>query len=140
MSSEYDDILALPRHSSVRRKHMSLSDRAAQFAPFAALSGYGDSIAEKGRQTSPRINLAADQRELLDRKLQYLSELQSRHPWILAVCYLPDAQKSGGFYEQVSGVLKKIDPVQRSLVLEPDTHVPLDNIMDILLIKEAEPS
>ena len=136
MSSEYDDIITLPRHQSARRRHMSQSDRAAQFAPFAALTGYEDSIAEKGRQTTARPVPGEDQKIMLDRKLQYLADLQSGHPWVIIAYFHPDIQKNGGCYEQISGTLKKLDPVQQTLILEEDITLHLENIMDILLIKQ----
>ena len=134
MSSEYEDILALPHHQSIRRKRMALSDRAAQFAPFAALTGYDDSITEKSRLTEPQKLLSEYQQDILDRTLQYLLDSPALHPYLIIHSFHSDTQKPGGSYQQFSGRLKKIDSAQQQLILENGTTLPLNQIVEIIVV------
>lgn len=126
--SEYDDIIDLPRPKS-KHEPMPMSDRAAQFSPFAALTGYGDAIDETARLTDARIELSEEERAELDYKQQYLATLDA--PTVTVTYFVPDERKSGGAYVTHTGVLKRVDEVERMVVFEDGLRVPLDEVMDI---------
>lgn len=126
--TEYDDIIDLPRPKS-KHEPMPMSDRAAQFSPFAALTGYGDAIDETARLTDARIELSEEERAELDYKQQYLSTLDS--PMVTVTYFVPDSRKSGGAYVTHTGVLKRVDEVERMVVFEDGLRVPLDEVVDI---------
>lgn len=126
--TEYDDIIDLPRPKS-KHEPMPMSDRAAQFSPFAALTGYGDAIDETARLTDARIELSEEERAELDYKQQYLSTLDS--PMVTVTYFVPDSRKSGGAYVTHTGVLKRVDEVERMVVFKDGLRVPLDEVMDI---------
>ena len=126
--SEYDDIIDLPRPKS-KHEPMPMSDRAAQFSPFAALTGYGDAIDETARLTDRRIELSEEESAELDYKQQYLSTLDS--PTVTVTYFVPDERKSGGAYVTHTGVLKRVDEVESMVVFKDGLRVPLDEVMDI---------
>ena len=126
--TEYDDIIDLPRPKS-KHEPMPMSDRAAQFSPFAALTGYGDAIDETARLTDARIELSEEERAELDYKQQYLSTLDS--PMVTVTYFVPDSRKSGGAYVTHTGVLKRVDEVESMVVFKDGLRVPLDEVMDI---------
>lgn len=128
---EYDDIIDLPHHVSVTRPRMSMIDRAAQFSPFAALTGYDAAIKETGRLTNERIELTEDSRAVLDRKQQLLLDNLADHPEASVTYFVPDERKSGGAYVTVTGIVKKVDDYQRLLILTDGTKIPLDEILDM---------
>lgn len=127
----YDDLLDLPRHVSVTHPHMTLYDRAAQFAPFKALTGYEDDVEETARLTDRRIELDADTIERLDARLRLLEEHLADAPTVSITYFLPDKRKDGGSYETVTGIVKKIDAIKRILVLRSGQQVPIEDICDI---------
>ena len=126
--TEYDDIIDLPRPKS-KHEPMPMSDRAAQFSPFAALTGYGDAIDETARLTDARIELSEEERAELDYKQQYLAALDS--PTVTVTYFVPDERKTGGAYVTHTGVLKRVDEVERMVVFKDGLRVPLDEVMDI---------
>lgn len=128
MHFKYDDILDLPRPKS-KYEPMPMSDRAAQFSPFAALTGYGDAIDETARLTDARIELSEEERAELDYKQQYLATLDA--PTVTVTYFVPDERKSGGAYVTHTGVLKRVDEVERMVVFKDGLRVPLDEVMDI---------
>ena len=107
--SNYDDIINLHHHVSRRHPQMSLYSRAAQFAPFAALSGYEEAIAETARCTVREAELMEDDRQLLDRKLSCLSSSLTEHPVVSITYFQPDMKKSGGKYMIATGIVREID-------------------------------
>ena len=127
----YDDIIQLSRPVSKKRSPMSNFDRAAQFSPFAALTGYDAVIAETGRLTDTQIELDEGGKALLDEKLQTIREHLEEHPAVKLTVFCPDSRKSGGAYETVTGNVKKIDPVARILVLTGGEVIPVDRIYGI---------
>ena len=135
----YEDIIHLPHHQSANRPHMSLYDRAAQFSPFAALTGFDGVIAETGRQTERRIELSESERALLDRRLVRIIESlqQGRHPTVTVEYFEADSRKEGGAYRQCSGEIKKIDLFERTIVFmgkggcSGRVTIPMDDVMDI---------
>lgn len=129
--NEYDDIIDLPHHVSTKRPQMPLGDRAAQFSPFSALSGYDDAVREAGRHTDSKKDLGEEEKEKPDKKLQYLSEKSDEHPSLTVTCFIRDAKKPGGAYAEKSGILKNINECERYLLLTDGTRIPLDDIKDI---------
>ena len=108
-NQQYNDIIDLPHHISTTRPRMSMLDRAAQFSPFAALTGYDAAIKETGRLTGQRIELTEECRAVLDRKQQVLLENLAEHPEVSVTYFVPDERKSGGAYVTVAGRVKKVD-------------------------------
>ena len=131
MRGDYDDLLDLPHHVSESRPQMPMSDRAAQFSPFAALTGYGDAIAETARLTEQRVELSEEERELLDRKQQYLLSMVTDRPEVTVTYFVPDARKAGGAHVIRSGRLEKVDLSERLMYLTDGTVIALDEIIGI---------
>ena len=127
----YEDILNLPHHVSKTRPQMSMLDRAAQFSPFAALTGYDAAIKETGRLTDEKIELDEDTKAALDMKQAYLIEMIDEQPEITIIYFLPDARKVGGAYVTVTGNLKRFDEYERLLILTNGKKIPMDDIADI---------
>jgi len=110
---------------------MSMLDRAAQFSPFAALTGYDAAIKETGRLTDEKQELDEDTKATLDMKQAYLMEMIDEQPEISVTYFLPDTKKAGGAYETVIGKLKRFDEYERLLVLTDGKKIPMDDITDI---------
>lgn len=125
----YDDILALPHPVSAHRKRMTGMQRAAQFAPFAALTGFDAAIGETARLTDRRVELGEEDLMDLDEKLRFLAEGPGDHPALTVTYFQPDEKKAGGRYETVAGTLKKLRLPERELVLADGTAIPLDAIL-----------
>ncbi len=115
---KYMDIIGLPHHKAVNRKPMSLYDRAAQFAPFAALVGYDEMITEEARLTDSETTLTEGDIEVLNRKLSLILEMveEKQHPEITVVYFEPDVRKDGGSFLQAQGIVKAIDPIEGRLI------------------------
>ena len=131
MKDQYDDIINLPHHVSKTRPQMSMLDRAAQFSPFAALTGYDAAIKETGRLTDEKVKLCEEEKEALDRKQQILLEKLADHPALTVIFFVPDEKKSGGAYVTKRGKLKKIDEFERLMQLADGTKIPLDDVAEI---------
>lgn len=131
MSGKYDDIIDLPHHVSATRPQMSMIDRAAQFSPFAALTGYDAAIKETGRLTDEKIEIDEDTKASLDMKQAYLMEIIDEQPEISVTYFLPDTKKTGGAYVTVTGNLKRFDEYERLLILTNGKKIPMDDIADI---------
>ena len=119
----------LPHHSSTVRPRMPRKSRAAQFSPFAALTGHEDAIFETGRLTQPQIYLAEDAQHDLDRKQRVLKEQIGESHEISITYFLPDTKKSGGNYITVSGVIKRVDSIQNLIFLTNGTQIRTDRII-----------
>ena len=124
----YDDIIHLPHHRSQTHAPMPLQDRAAQFAPFAALTGYGTALQETARLTEQRAELTESEKADLDRRLQLLSDHLAAQPEITVTYFRPDERKDGGAYVTVTDIVKKIDPYERVLVLQNGLCIAIDLI------------
>lgn len=129
MISEYADILELPHHSSTRHKKMSLEARAAQFAPFAALTGFDSAIEETGRLTDQWRELEEFQLSELDWIQQWV--LETEQPMVTVTYFAPDSKKSGGEYLHAVGKIKRIDPCSRMLLFSDGKKISLDHIVGI---------
>ena len=126
----YEDIIHLPHHVSERRPHMPLAERAAQFLPFAALSGYDDVIRETARYTGKKIQLDESAKAVLDQKLGILSQQITEHPQICVTYFLPDEKKEGGSYVTAEGIVQKIDGFSGTIFLKKKKKIPVGDILD----------
>lgn len=131
--NEYQDIINLPHHVSSVRKPMTMSDRAAQFSPFAALTGYDAAIAETGRLTDSFVELDEDRKSILNEKLHLILEHIEEQRTITITCFQPDLIKEGGTYADVTGVVKKIDEFEQCIVMKDNRKIPIKYIYDIVL-------
>ena len=127
----YDDIIELPHHVSRKHPQMPLMDRAAQFAPFAALTGHEAAIKETARLTEEEIELNEDSKALLDLRLQELLEHLAEQPTVTVTYFCPDEKKSGGAYETVTGRVKKVDGYAGELVFMDGRRIALGTIIEL---------
>lgn len=132
---KYDDIINLPHHKSSTRKHMAIADRAAQFAPFAALTGYDDAVRETARLTENKIELDEYEKEKINNTLLQIQERISNEPWVKITYFISDDKKSGGRYVTKSCAVKKISSFERTVTIDDGTEIPIDNIF---LVEETE--
>lgn len=130
-SNKYDEILSLPHHVSKTRPQMSMSDRAAQFAPFAALTGYDSAIKETGRLTDERIELDEEALTALDMKYQLLMDAFNEAPTVTITYFQPDERKAGGKYITATGAVKKVDDFERRITMRDGTRIPMDDVLNI---------
>ena len=134
---KYDDIIQLPHHVSTSHPQMSLLDRAAQFSPFAALTGHDAAIKETQRLTEEWVELNEDRKNLLDEKLQMIRESLFNKkdgyglPKVMFTYFKPDEKKRGGAYLSVQGKVKKIDEYRHRVIMEDGTVLPIEYIADI---------
>ena len=131
MKGPYDDIIALPHPISGRHRRMSAVDRAAQFAPFAALTGYAAAVKETARETEAFMELAEDEAAALDRQLRLLEERVQNRPWVVLTCFQPDQRKAGGAYVEVQGRVKRLDSTAGTITLEDGREIPINYILEI---------
>lgn len=129
--NRYDDIINLPHHVSPTRSRMSRINRAAQFSPFAALTGYGDAIAEAGRLTENIIELSDEEQAIIGNKLNHLKSVLPNHPMIRVTYFRPDSRKDGGEYISKTGVVRKIREYERELEMEDGTAITFGDILEI---------
>ena len=127
MSGPYDDIIGLPHPNSERHPRMPMANRAAQFSPFAALTGYDDAVKETARLTDGKIELTEEEKSILDGRLQLLAPGESA-----SITYFqPDGRKRGGAYVTVSGVVKRVDAAAREVVLTDGKRIPVDGVLEV---------
>ncbi len=131
MTKTYDDIIHLPRHVSKKHPQMALSDRAAQFSPFAALTGHGAAIKETARLTDERIQLDEYMINVLSDRLQIIADRLKDKPEVMITYFQPDEKKNGGAYVTTTGTVKKIDEHERIVVMADRQEIPMDEIVDI---------
>lgn len=128
---KYREIIDLPHHVSKTRPQMPMSDRAAQFAPFAALTGYDAAIKETGRLTDERIELDVEVLSALDMKYQLLMEALDEAPEVIITYFRPDERKAGGKYVSAVGAVKKIDDFERRITMQDGAKIPMDDVLSI---------
>ena len=133
MTSRYDDIINLPHHVSPTRQRMSMHDRAAQFAPFAALVGYDDAVAETARLTEARPELDAQEQRAINERLAYIVDHIHEQPEVCVKYFIPDEHKSGGAIIEVSGKVKKISATDGIIVMADGCVIPITDVMDIVI-------
>ena len=131
MTKTYDDIIHLPHHVSATHPHMAAIDRAAQFSPFAALTGYDAAIKETARLTDKRVELDESMKEALSNNLQMIADRLKEHPEIAITYFQPDAKKNGGAYVTVINTVKKIDVYERIVIMTDGIVIPVDEIISI---------
>lgn len=127
----YGDLLTLPHYEPKNHTRMDLHKRAAQFAPFAALTGYGDAVKEAARYTDHGIDLSEDEADQMDRKLQILMSAPEEEAEVRILYFKADGKKEGGAFLEVNGRLKKIDGLKRELVLEDGSRIPIRDIINM---------
>ena len=130
-NDEYDDIINLPHHQSATRPHMTLHDRAAQFSPFAALTGHDAAIAETARLTDKKIYLSEDRISVINAKLQVIGEHIQDHPEITVTYFRQDDRKDGGAYITKTGRIKIIDVQNGAMIFTDLTMIAFDDIFDM---------
>lgn len=128
---EYEDILHLPHHVSSRRNKMSIKDRAAQFAPFAAVVGHGNAVKEAARYTQQRKELDETEKSIIDNQLREIEAQLPNSSEVEIVYYRPDALKSGGEYITKVGVIKKFDIYEKEVLMMDGTRIPIEEIYSI---------
>lgn len=131
MSEKHDDIIHLPHHVSLTRPQMPMQDRAAQFSPFAALTGYDAAVKETARLTDEKIVLDEEALTFLNRKYQILVDRLDERSKGIITYFKPDAKKSGGAYAEIAGAVKKVDDFERIIVMMDGTKLPMDDVLDI---------
>ena len=127
----YEDIINLPHHISPTRQQMPMSDRAAQFSPFAALTGYDAAIKETGRLTDERIELDEEALTALDMKYQLLIDAFDDAPEVTITYFQPDERKAGGKYITATSAVKKVDDFERRITMQDGTKIPMDDVISI---------
>ena len=132
--TRYDDIINLPHHVSATHTPMPVADRAAQFSPFAALTGYEDAIDETARLTQDWIELDENEKERLNEKFQQIREQLHMHPQVIFTYFEPDQKKQGGAYLTVEGRVKKIDEYRGTFILEDGREVLIESIVGVEII------
>ena len=128
---KYKEIINLPHKQSTKRPHMSLLDRAAQFAPFAALTGYDDAVKETARLTDEKVELSEENLNVLNMKYQILVDRLDEESEVVFTYFIPDENKDGGAYIEKRGVIKKIDDYERLITLCDGTKIPMDDVLTI---------
>lgn len=129
--SVYDDIINLSRPFSSKHPRMRIADRAAQFSPFAALTGYEAAIRETARVTEKKHELSEDAKTVLNEKLQLIIDIIDEKPVAEFTYFVADKIKAGGAYITVYGSVRKIDEYNRVVIMEDMTEIPIDDIYDI---------
>ena len=129
--NQYEDIINLPHHVSPTRPQMPMSDRAAQFAPFAALTGYDAAIKETGRLTDDKIELDEEALTALDMKYQFLMDALDDAPEVTITYFQPDERKAGGKYVSAVGVVRKVDDFERRITMQDGAKIQMDDVLSI---------
>lgn len=131
MNEKYKDIINLPHHVSETRPKMSMYDRAAQFSPFAALTGHNAALDETARLTDTFVELDENEKEILDAKLHMLMDFADEKPEVTVVYFRPDEKKYGGAYVSVSGYIKRLNTLSREIIMSDETVIPVDSVSEI---------
>lgn len=131
MKRAYDDIISLPHHVSTTHPHMEVIDRAAQFSPFAALTGYDAAVKETARLTDEKVELDEYMKDALNDKLQIIAERLKEHPEIAITYFRPDAKKNGGAYVTTISTVKRIDEYERVIIMTNGEVIHVDDMISI---------
>ena len=129
--NRYDDIINLPHHISPTRKQMSMHDRAAQFAPFAALVGYDDAVAETARLTETRPELDEQEQRAINERLAYIADHINEQPEVSIKYFVLDGRKSGGAIVEVSGKTYRISNTDATIVMTDGCKIRVSDIIDL---------
>ena len=131
MTARYDDIMNLPHPNSSKHPRMAALGRAAQFAPFAALTGYEGTIQETARLTDVKAELDEDKIAALDMKLRFLADHLAECSEVSVTYFKPDSRKQGGAYQTMTGTVKKIDAFEKTVLMAEGTPIPIADIFEI---------
>lgn len=131
MNGKYDDIIGLPHPVSTTHPQMSMIDRAAQFSPFAALTGHDAAVKETGRLTEDKVELSEDSKAFLNEQLNMIQQRIAELPKVSITYFVSDTKKAGGAYIPITGTVKKIDDFERTVIMHDKTVVPIDDIFEI---------
>jgi len=137
-NKKYENIINKPHHVSKVHPQISLYARSAQFAPFAALTGYEDAVKETARETQEELEIDDELKSILDAKLQMLIEIKESNPEISITYFVKDEKKSGGKYVTITGIIKKIDLYQQIITLVDNTVIPIKNVIDLERFAHSE--
>lgn len=137
-NKKYENIINKPHHVSKVHPQISLYARSAQFAPFAALTGYEDAVKETARETQEELEIDDELKSILDAKLQMLIEIKESNPEISITYFVKDENKSGGKYVTITGIIKKIDLYQQIITLADNTVIPIKNVIDLERFAQSE--
>lgn len=124
----YDHIMHLPNPEPTVRPRMAMEKRAAQFAPFAALTGYEESVAEEARLTEEKLELSEDMIDMIDARLAVIQQHIKEQPNIAVTYFIPDNKKAGGRYVTVSGNIRKLDGTGHRIIMTNGTSIPIDDV------------
>lgn len=130
-NSKYDEIINFPHHVSKTRPQMPMSDRAAQFSPFAALTGYDSAIKETGRLTDEKIDLDEESLTALNMRYQMLTDALEERPEVRITYFKPDERKAGGAYVTTAGAVRKIDDFEQTIIMQDGTRIPMDDVLSL---------
>ncbi|MBE6818889.1 MAG: hypothetical protein E7517_07030 [Ruminococcaceae bacterium] len=133
-NADYQDIIHLPHHQSADRPHMSLHDRAAQFAPFAALRGYDDEISETARLTDRQLTLNDEQIAAVNRQLNLIAQNIKSAPKARITYFIPDEKKEGGQYKTIEENIRRIDEVQKQIILTNGETIAIPALFSIEML------
>ena len=129
--NKYDDIIDLEHPTSKNHPRMNREDRAAQFAPFAELTGYAEEINEAGRLVDKKRELTEEEKESISNKINYLLEHKDDNLEVTIIYFVPDLKKQGGNYQSIKGIIKKIDQIKRFIILTNKYKILIDDIISI---------
>ena len=129
--NKYDEIINIVHYDPVNHKRMSMTERAAQFSPFAALTGYSESVKETARLTKGKIELSEDMKYEIDSKLQLIDDHLKEKPEVSIIYFIKDKKKSGGDYIEYTGIIRRIDKVNGKIIFIDKTIIDLNDIIDI---------
>ena len=130
-NSKYDEIINFPHHVSKTRPQMPMSDRAAQFSPFAALTGYDSAIRETGRLTDEKIVLDDESLNALNVRYQMLTDALEERPEVRITYFKPDERKAGGAYVTTAGAVRKIDDFEQTIIMQDGTRIPMGDVLSL---------
>ena len=130
-NGKYDDMIYMQNPTPTCKPRMSLHDRAAQFSPFAALTGYEDAVEETARLTDSRLELSEDMKTILNEKMQMILDNAENEPIVTITYFVPDKKKSGGAYVDVTGIVKEINEYERCIVMTDKKKIPIEQIREI---------
>lgn len=130
-NSKYDEIINFPHHVSKTRPQMPMSDRAAQFSPFAALTGYDSAIKETGRLTDEKIDLDEESLNALNVRYQMLTDALEERPEVRITYFKPDERKAGGAYVTTAGAVRKIDDFEQTIIMQDGTRIPMGDVLSL---------
>lgn len=131
MNEKYDEIMSLPHHVSKTRPQMPMSDRAAQFSPFAALTGYDAAVKETGRLTDEKIELGEESLTALNARYQMLMDVLAEGPEVRITYFKPDERKAGGAYVTITGAIRKIDDFEQIIIMQDGTRIPMGDVLSL---------